>query len=125
MASQPEPRFRWFLEEGTAVIEVLCRELNVPEFALELRAQLLALLGAKPAEQYVVNFHKTDYMSSTGFAALLDFVKAATAGGARVAICGMQKPLRVGADILQIDKFVPIVDDEATAKAAVQAPPSS
>ncbi len=58
-------------------------------------------------------------MSSTAFAALLNFGKKVDAAGGKATICAMQPDVRIGADILSIGKFLPIHDREAGAMAAV------
>jgi anti-anti-sigma factor len=118
----PAAHFRWSLEDGVAVVEILSRELNQPRFAQELGVQLGALLDARPSDRILLNFHKTKYMSSTSFATLLNFAKAVEAVGAKLAICAMDRDVRVGADILSLGQFIPIFDDEASAIAALRSP---
>jgi anti-anti-sigma factor len=121
MSREPIEHFRWFLENGVAVVEVLSRELNQPAFAQELGAQLRALLATKPAEFMLINFHKTRYMSSTAFAVLFETGKLARGSNVRLVLCGFDPDVRVGADILSLGDYIPIVDDEPAALAALRA----
>jgi anti-anti-sigma factor len=109
------------VRDGVAVVEVLARELRQPWFAQQLGAQLRRLLSERPADRFLLDFHRTEYMSSTAFAALFDFAKAAAEAGARVAICGMSPIIRVGAEILSLDQYIPFADDEAAGLALLGA----
>lgn len=119
MADDRPAYFRFAVRDGVAVVEVLARELNQPWFGQEFGAQLRKLLSERPADRFLLDFQRTEYMGSTAFATLLEFAKAASAAGARVAICGMSPNVRVGAQILCIDRFVPIAEDEAAGLAAL------
>ncbi len=119
MENIPPAHFQWDLVDGVAVVEVLTRDLNQPHLAQELGGQLQALLQAGATKRFVLNFHRTRYMSSTAFAALLGFGKKVDAAGGKATICAMQPDVRIGADILSIGTFIPIHDHEAEALAAV------
>jgi anti-anti-sigma regulatory factor len=121
MSDQPGEYFRWTLQDGVAVVEVLARELNQPWFAQEFGAGLRELLTARPSDRFLIDFHRTEAMSSTAFAALFDFARAASAAQARVAICGMSPAVRFGAEILSLDQFIPFTDDEADGLATLRA----
>jgi anti-anti-sigma factor len=120
MAYEPPEHFRLELIDGVAVIGVLSIELNQPRFAQEFLEQLRALLASRVANRFLLDFQHTKYMSSTSFAAIFDFVKAASESGVRVAICGMAPSVRVGAEMLCLDQYVPMFDDQPTALAALR-----
>ena len=121
MSSERADNYRWFLEDGVAVVEVIDRELNQPEQVHDLGLQLRALLAQKPADKMLLNFDATRDMGSTAFAVLFEFVKAASEAGVKLLICGMHPDIRIGADILSLGEFIPIVDDEPAAMAALRA----
>lgn len=120
MPIEPKEHFRWYLEDGVAIIEVLTSEFNYPRFAEEFGDQVRALMATHPADRVVVNFGRTKSMSSTAFSSLFEMWKAASASGVQVAFCGMSPLVRLGADILCLGEYAPIFDDEATAVAALK-----
>ena len=120
MDIEPTAHFRWFLEDGVAVVEVLTRELNNPYYAEEFGAQLQALVASRASDRILLNFQHTKSLSSTTCAALFKFARAASGAGVRVVACGMDPVVRMGADIASLDEFIPIFDDEPTARAALQ-----
>lgn len=120
MSGETAVHFRWYLEDGLALVEILSRELNQPRFAEELRGELLALLATGRADRILLDFSDTEYMSSTTFAALVLFSKAATAAGVRLAICGMIPAVRRGAEIMCLDQIIPYYDDRASGLAALR-----
>lgn len=121
MSATPVEHFRWSYEGDVALVEVLSRELNQPRLAEEFGAQLHALLRSYPLKNVVLDFHRTKYMSSTAYATLVNFARAAAAENVKLAICGMEPELRVGADIIGLPTFIPIHDDQKTAVASLQA----
>lgn len=121
MSTDRDALFRWFLEDGVALVEVLGQELNQPAFAVELGAELQALLDTKAADRMLLDFHNTQYMSSTSFAMLLQFARAAEAAGVKVALCSMKPVVLMGANILSLDQLIPIFNDRATGLAVLRA----
>ena len=67
------------------------------------------------ARRRLVNFHRVTYISSTGFAAMFKLVSQARAEGREVKLCGMETGVRLGAEIVGLQKLVEIHDDEAAA----------
>jgi anti-anti-sigma factor len=121
MANETTAHYRWALQDGVAVVEVLTRELNQPHLAEEFEAQLRGLIVSKAADRILIDFRHTKFMSSTAFGALMSFVKAAQEAGVKVALCGMEPAVKMGADILCIDQLVPVVGDERAGLAALSA----
>jgi anti-anti-sigma factor len=108
------------LHDGVAVVEILVRELNQPAFAQELGAQLKEFLRSRPSDRVLLDFHNTEYMSSTAFAALFQFAKDTSAAGIRAAVCGMSPDVRIGAQILSLDHYLPFADDVPSGLAALR-----
>jgi anti-anti-sigma regulatory factor len=121
MPNPVEPYIRWSKVDDVAVVEVMVVELNQPAFAAEFGAELQSLLAAKASDRFLIDFKRCRYMSSTAFGALFRFIKDAGAAGVRVAVCGLAEPLKLGASLLMLDQYVPMVDDEAAGLAALAA----
>jgi anti-sigma B factor antagonist len=71
--------------------------------------------GQEWARRLLVNFRRVTYVSSTGFAALFKLLSRARAEGREVKLCGMETRVRLGAEIIGLEKLVEIHDDEAAA----------
>jgi anti-anti-sigma factor len=118
MASDTPAHFQWDLVDGVAIVEILSRQINNPHLAQELGGQLKALFETGATKRFLLDFHKTSFMSSTAFATVLGFAKMVSEAGGRVRICSMHPHVRLGADFLRMGEVVPILDDCKTALAA-------
>jgi anti-sigma B factor antagonist len=100
------------------VVEIVSKDLQGPTAARELGAELLLVTTQGLATRIVLNFHRNNYLSSTGFAVLFKLISRVTAQGGKVAVCNMEPGLRLGAEIVGLDKVVSIYDSEAAAIAS-------
>src|SRR5262245_4396634 len=107
---------RLSMAEGDVVhVEVMTQDLMGPEHAQELGAELAMVLGQDWAKRLLVDFRRTRYLSSTGFAMLFKLVSQAKQSGHQVKFCNMDPDVRVGADILGLGRLVEIHDSENSA----------
>jgi anti-anti-sigma factor len=95
-----------------AVVEVLTKELRFPAHAQELGRELSLVAGQEWAKQLLVNMQHVKYLSSTGFAILVNLVKQAKERSGTVKFCGFHPEVRIGADIIGLDKLAPIFEGE-------------
>jgi anti-anti-sigma regulatory factor len=65
-----------------------------------------------------VNFHGAGYFGSTGFAVLFKLVSRARADGRDVKFCDMKPDMRLGAEIVGLEKVVEIYENDRSALAA-------
>lgn len=100
------------------IVEIISKDLQGPAAARELGAELSLVSAQDWAKRIVLNFHSINYLSSTGFAVLFKLVRNVTAAGGQVAVSDMEPGLRLGAEIIGLDKVVPIYDGEAAAIAS-------
>jgi anti-sigma B factor antagonist len=98
--------------EDVAVAEVLPHELRFPQQAQELGKELTLVASQSWANRLLVNMSRVKYISSTGFAVLMSLVKQARDQGSRVKICGLHPEVRIGADIIGLDKIAELHDTE-------------
>ncbi|QEH33228.1 STAS domain protein [Aquisphaera giovannonii] len=98
-----------------AVVEVLPGELRFPPQASELGAELSLVAGQDWARHLVVNLKHTKYLSSTGFAILFKVVKEAQERGSVVRFCQLDPEVRLGAEIISLDKLATIFETEEEA----------
>lgn len=95
-----------------AVVEVLTKELRFPAQAQELGRELELVSGQEWAKKLLVNMQHVKYLSSTGFAILFHLVKQARDGASVVKFCGFHPEVRIGADIIGLDKLAELFDTE-------------
>ncbi|MFO0892163.1 MAG: STAS domain-containing protein [Isosphaeraceae bacterium] len=98
-----------------AVAEVLTKELRFPPQAKELGQELELVAGQDWARQFLVNMHRVKYFSSTGFAILFTLVKHARDRSTTVKFCALHPEVRIGAEIIGLDKLAEIHDTEEEA----------
>jgi anti-anti-sigma factor len=123
MAAGFEEFVRWSNVNGVAVFEVVVRELNDPTTAQRFGATLKKLIALRASNRMVLDFQRTQYMSSTGFGTLLEFARAAGNSKIQIALCGLTDSVRVGAEVLCLGRFIPIFEDAASAVAALRPAP--
>ena len=114
---------QWSRVDGVAVVEVLARDIQGPEAAAALGEQLGALFRSGET-RLLLDFGRTRVMSSTAFGTLLNFWKQVDAAQGELRICSMDPPVRFGADILSLGRYIPIHEDIPSAMAAFAGRPS-
>ena len=120
MSNEFENFFHWRIVDGVAVLELVVRELIHPELTQQFGAKLQSLIKIRFSRRMLLNFQQTKFMSSSAFGALLEFAKEASTAGVRIALCELTPEVKVGAEILQLSRFIPIFEDEASGLAYLQ-----
>ena len=115
MSSPDFQHLRVSMVKDVAVVEIRTRDLQGPMLAQELSAELALVTAQEWARRLLVDFRRVTYLSSTGFAALFKLVSRARSEGREVKLCGMGNGVRLGAEIIGLQKLVEIHDDEAAA----------
>lgn len=108
-----------------AVAQVTAHELRFPAQAQALSYELGLVIGQEWAAKSLIDFSRTAYIGSTGFAALVGVVKRAAELGHLVKFCGLTPDVRVGADIIGLDRIAELYEAEADALAAFAQPGGS
>ena len=103
---------RLSMAEDVAVVEIRTVDIHGPQLAQELGHELAVVTAQDWARRVLVNFHRVAFLSSTGFAALFRLVRRAKAEGRDVRFCDMEPGVRLGAEIVGLDKVAEIHDDE-------------
>lgn len=102
--------------EDVVLVEVMTKDLRGPELALELSAELNRVVTAPNAgEHFLLDFGHTSYLSSTGFAVIVKVVNQIKTSGRQVKICSMDPDVRIGAEIIGLDRIVELYDDRDSA----------
>jgi anti-anti-sigma factor len=114
----PNPDFqhiRTSMVNDVAVVDIQTKDVQGPTLAQELGAELALVTAQDWAGRLLVDFRRVAYLSSTGFAVLFKLVTRAKAEGRQVKLCGMEPGVRLGAEIVGLDKVVEIHPDEKSA----------
>ncbi len=98
-----------------ALVEVHTKDLQGPTAAKELGSELALVLAQEWARRILVDFQRTAFLSSSGFAALFKLANQARADGRQVKICGMAPGVMIGAEVVGLPKVVEIHEDQEAA----------
>jgi anti-sigma B factor antagonist len=115
MSSANVPHIKTTMAGDVAVVEVLTRELKFPAVAQELGAELSLVAAQDWAKRLLINLNRVKYLSSTGFGVLVNVVRKARIEGRQVKFCNLDPEVRIGADIIGLDKVAEIYDTEPAA----------
>jgi len=111
--SNPEFEFiRMSMVGDVAVVEVLARELRFPNQAQELSDELGLVVAQEWAAKTLVNLSRTQFIGSTSFAVFFRLVARAKEQSRSIKFCGLSEDVRIGADIIGLDKLAEIYDTE-------------
>jgi anti-sigma B factor antagonist len=121
MPDYQSPHVRAETVDEAVVLTLLATEVRTPIMAASVGKDLGEMVDRIGPARYVLNLKRTKFMSSTAFAVLLNFAKKVTAAGGMLRLCEMDPEVRIGADIIGLGRFVPIIEDESTAIAMFQA----
>jgi anti-sigma B factor antagonist len=115
MSDFESPHVRAETVDDVVVLTLLVHEIRTPIMAASVGRDLGTLVEQIGARPFVLNLKQTKYMSSTAFAMLLNFTKKITGLGGTLKLCEMDPEVRIGADIIGLGRFVPIVAEESVA----------
>jgi anti-sigma B factor antagonist len=97
------------------LVELHTKDLQGPKAGLELGNELALVLAQDRAKRILVDFRRTAFLSSSGFAALFRLVNQARAEGRLVKFCGMAPGMKIGAEVVGLPKVVEILDNQSVA----------
>jgi anti-sigma B factor antagonist len=97
------------------LVELHTKDLQGPKAGLELGNELALVLAQDWAKRILVDFRRTAFLSSSGFAALFRLVNQARADGRLVKFCGMAPGMKIGAEVVGLPKVVEILDNQSVA----------
>ena len=106
---------RMSMVQDVAVVEIRTKDIHGPQMAQELGHELAVVTAQDWAKRILIDFRKVGYLSSTGFAAIFKLVRQAKAEGREVKLCAMEPGVRLGAEIVGLDKVAEIQDNEGAA----------
>lgn len=95
-----------------AAVEILPRELRFPPQAQELGQELSLVARQEWAKQLLINLKHVKFLSSTGFAVLVNLMKQCGELGTNVKLCSIDPEVMIGAEIIGLDKLAEIYPSE-------------
>jgi anti-anti-sigma factor len=98
--------------DDVVIVEITTKSIQGPVSAQELGAELRRVAAQDWAKRLVVNFHRVNYLSSTGFAVLARLANEVKAANKELKLCGMDPQVRLGAELVHLELLVPIVQTE-------------
>ena len=105
-----------------AVAQVTAHELRFPNQAQALSYELGLVVGQDWAAKTLVDLGRVQYVGSTAYAVFFGLVKKARELGHSLKFCGLNQEVRIGADIIGLDRLAEIYPTEAEALAAFAQP---
>ena len=106
---------RLSMVQDVAVVEIRTKDIHGPQLAQELGQELATVTAQDWAKRVLVNFRRVAFLSSTGFAAIFKLLSRALLEGREVKLCALAPGVRLGAEIVGLDKVAEIHDDEGAA----------
>lgn len=88
------------------VLHVLGPEIRHPSQASQLSVDALRLVTEGGCRKLLLNMGKVRYLSSTGFATLINLTRKAQEAGGVVKLCNLHKDVEVGANIIGLHRIV-------------------
>jgi anti-sigma B factor antagonist len=115
MASADFQHLRLSMVNDVVVVEIRTRDITGPLLAQELGHELAMVTSQPWSQRIVINFRRVAFLSSTGFATIFKLISRTSAEGREVKLCEMDHGVRLGAEIVGLDKVAEIHNTEAAA----------
>jgi len=103
------------LKDDVVLVEILTKDLQGPQLAQELGAELTQVTQQNWANRLLVDCGQVRFLSSTGFAVLFGLVKRIKEAKRQLKFCNMEPALRLGAEIVGLDKVAEIHETQEVA----------
>jgi anti-anti-sigma factor len=113
MTTSELKHLRLSMVNDVVLVEITSKDLQGPELADELDAELNTVAGQDWAQRLLIDFRHVRFLSSTGFATLLALANRARVLGRELKFCGMHTVVRLGADMVGLGDRVEFYPDEA------------
>jgi anti-anti-sigma regulatory factor len=103
---------------GVTVFRILDRELRDPACATELFEDVKQQTEKSAAAWVLIDLAQTKYLSGMAFVAMMSLAQRISTARGRLALCNLDPYLRARAQLLQLQPYLEIYDDEASALAS-------
>lgn len=109
------PYFETALRGDVVVAYLDVPEIRHPTPAQEFGADVYALVDRDGHRKILLDLSPVRYMSSTGFAVLVNLGKRVSEAGGTLKICNMHPDVQVGANIIGLGRIIETYADESEA----------
>jgi anti-anti-sigma factor len=107
------------LGDGATLVRTIVNEIRHPGTASQIGDEMRSLI-VQGCKRLVLDLSHTRYMSSSGFAALLNVARKLSEQGGKMTIGRIHPDVLVGSKIIGLDQIIPIHPDLRSAEAAVR-----
>ena len=114
--SYTSPHFHASQHGAVTIVRATGPEIRHPEPASELGAEIWGLVQDKGRKAILLDLANVKYMSSTGFAVLLGLAEKIKTAGGVLKICGLNRDVAIGADIIGLGRHIQTFSDESDAR---------
>jgi anti-anti-sigma regulatory factor len=112
------PHYRADLVDGVMIFRILDSELRDPDDAVELFREVTEqALQVRPA-WILIDLGETKHLSGIAFLVMMDLAHEVSAAHGRLALCNLRPHLRARAQLLRLQPYLEIYDDEPSALAS-------
>ncbi len=111
----PDTSSAYFLvkQKGDAIVTYVdVPEIRHPTPAQEFGADVFALVERDGHKNILLDLGSVRYMSSTGFAVLVNLAKRISEANGRLKICNLHPDVQVGANIIGLGRMIETYADE-------------
>jgi anti-anti-sigma regulatory factor len=112
------PHYHSDLVNGVTVFRILDSEVRDPDRAVELFRDVQEQAQKLRPAWVLIDLGQTRHLSGIAFLVMMDLAHEISATRGRLALCNLQPHLRARAQLLRLQPYVEIYDDEASALAS-------
>jgi anti-sigma B factor antagonist len=112
------PHFRTDLVNGVTVFRVLDREVRDPTHAALLFNEVKEQAEKAGPAWVLIDLGQTRHLSGMAFVVMMGLAQEVSAARGRLALCNLDPSLRARAQLLRLQPYLEIYDDEVSALAS-------
>ena len=112
------PHFHTDLVDGVTVFRILDKEVRDPNHATDLFEVVKEQAQKVRPAWVLIDLSHTKHLSGMAFMVMMDLAHTVSAARGRLAVCNLDPYLRARAQLLRLQPYLEIYDDEASALAS-------
>ena len=112
------PHYRTDLVDGVTVFRILDKEVRDPNHATNLFQDVKEQARKTRPAWVLIDLSETKHLSGVAFIVMMDLAHEVAAARGRLALCNLDPYLRARAQLLSLQPYMEIYDDEASALAS-------
>jgi anti-sigma B factor antagonist len=118
MPDLTSPHYRTDHVNGVTVFRMLDREVRDPTHATELFNDVKVQADQTGPARVLIDLSQTKHLSGMAFVVMMGRAQEVSAARGRLALCNLDPYLRARAQLLRLQPYLEIYDDEASALAS-------